>query len=184
MLKFGLTAAAITAALACLQMTPAVAHDSHDYGNYAYTDDSGMLVDTQGDEQNNDDVDTIVTPYGYTPYDRNGYYQGYGYNPQYAYNPYYAAAAYSHADPVSAAVVSTVLTAAQGGRVEGRDLIGALVGGILQSQMQDQYRDYPAQYAQPVYYQPQYVRQPYVVRYERHRDREDEHRDGGDEGDD
>jgi len=101
--------------------------------------------------------DTIVTPYGYTPVYNNGYYQGYGYNPQYAtYNPYYMGAAYGNGDPLSAAVVNTVLSAAvSGGRVDGRQvlqsLLGAFVASQAQQQYQQQYQQYP-QYSQPVYY--------------------------------
>ena len=119
MLKIGLIAA-LVGMPACLPATPAVAHDGG--ADYAYLNDSGMLVDSQGEMDNEDDVvsvaepaahyvaptDAIVTPYGYRPYYQNGYYQGYDYSPQYAYNPYYAAAAYSPVDPVAAAVVSTV----------------------------------------------------------------------------
>lgn len=105
--------------------------------------------------------DTIVTPYGYTPVYNNGYYQGYGYNPQYAYNPYYASAAYAPADPVSSAVVNTVVAAAaNGGHVSGQTLIQSLVGGLLAAQAQQQYQQqYGQVYGQPVYQQ-QYVQQP------------------------
>ncbi len=107
--------------------------------------------------------DTIVTPYGYTPYYNNGYYQGYAYDPRYAaYNPYYMGAAYGNGDPVSAAVVNTVLSAAvSGGRVDGRQVIQSLLGALVASQMQQQYQpqyqqyQQYAQYSQPVYYQQQ-----------------------------
>lgn len=184
MLKFGLIPA-LAVTLTCLQIAPAVARDGG--ADYAYLNDSGMLVDSQGEMDNEDDVvsvaepaahyvartDTIVTPYGYRPYYQNGYYQGYDYNPQYAYNPYYAAAAYSPVDPVSTAVISTVLNVAQGGRVDGRELVQALIGGLVASQLQQQYPaqygdypGYPSQYAQPQYYPPQYAQpQYYPVQY-------------------
>ncbi len=149
--------------------------------------------------------DTIVTPYGYTPYYNNGYYQGYAYDPRYtAYNPYYVGAAYGNADPVSAAVVNTVLSAAvSGGHVDGRQLIQSVLGAFMASQMQQQYRQqyqqqYP-QYSQPVYDQPQQFVQVQQVPVQvqsvvpvqlvpifnvRHGDREHqgEHGDHGDHG--
>lgn len=91
--------------------------------------------------------DQIVTPYGYAPQYNNGYYQGYGYNPQYANNPYYAGAAYGGGDPVSTAVISTVIAAAaNGGHLDGQNLLGSLLGGIIASQTQPQYQNYPQQY--------------------------------------
>lgn len=193
MLKLGLMAA-LAATLTAAQIAPAVAHGHG--GDYGYLNYSGMLVDDEGEMDNEDDVvsvaepaahyevvqtDSIVTPYGYTPYYQSGYYQGYGYNPQYAYNPYYAAAEYSPVDPVSAAVVSTVLNVAQGGRGDERDLIQALIGGLVASQLQQQYPPdyYPPQYTQPQYYTtqyytpeyyaPQYYQPQYVPRDDEHR---------------
>ncbi len=141
--------------------------------------------------------DTIVTPYGYTPYDSNGYYQGYAYDPRYAaYNPYYMGAAYGNGDPLSAAVVNTVLSAAvSGNRVDGRQVIQSLLNAFVatqaQQQYQQQYQQYPQYSQQPAYFvqqqQPQYVPVQSVLPVQlvpvyqlRHGD--GEHR-GGDHGD-
>lgn len=172
MFKFILSAILTAATASWLSVLPAVAHghertyhdglvvtadDDEDFGNaadvVAVAEPSPQYVVTTND--------TIVTPYGYRPIDANGYYQGYAYNPQYAYNPYYVAAAYSPVDPVSSAVVNTVMSAVQGNRIDSQSLIGLLAAGLLESQMGSQ--QYDGYYAQPQYVQPQYVQPQYVV---------------------
>lgn len=176
--------AGTAALMATLGTAATAAAHAHHHFHYAYLNSDGLLVQTNAD---NDDVvsvaepvtyapvqtvttyqpayvpvsDTIVTPYGYMPYNQNGYYQGYAYNTQYAYNPYYMAAAYGNQDPLSAAVVGTVLNAvASGGHVSGSQLIQSLIGGFLAAQSQQQYQQYyQPQYAQPQYY-PQAVYYP------------------------
>lgn len=134
--------------------------DDSDFGNavdvVAVAEPSPQYVVTTND--------TIVTPYGYRPYYANGYYQGYAYNPEYSYNPYYVAAAYSPVDPMSAAVVNTVMSAVQGNHIESRDLIGLLLAGLLASQggSQDGSGYNGPQYGQPQYVQPQYVQTQYI----------------------
>lgn len=184
--------AAVLATLSTSAM--ASAHEHHRFYQNAYASDNGLIVDgneSENDDEDDADVvsvaepvyyapvqtsyvatqttyvpanDTIVTPYGYNPVYNNGYYQGYGYNPQYAYNPYYAGAAYGQGDPVSAAVVNTVLSAAtNNGHVDGRTLIQSLVGGYLAAQAQQQYQQ---QYQQPVYQQPVYPQAVYQQMYQ------------------
>ncbi|GAC1655938.1 MAG: hypothetical protein NVS9B12_07300 [Vulcanimicrobiaceae bacterium] len=181
------TLIATAAALLGLLCIPGIATArGHSHHHFAFGNDNGLLVDNQTqnfDNENEDDVasvgepvtarysrlagyrqqyvpvnDTIVTPYGYAPQYNNGYYQGYGYNPQYGVNPYYAGAAYGNGDPVSTAVITTVLNAASsGGHVSGRQLVQLLVGGYLAAQTQQQYAQYPQQYGQ---YPQQYGQYP------------------------
>jgi hypothetical protein len=186
--------ASMAAVLATLSTSAiASAHEHHRYHHQAYASDNGLIVDGNQDDNDENDADvvsvaepvyyapvqtsyvatqtayvpandTIVTPYGYNPVYNNGYYQGYGYNPQYAYNPYYAGAAYGQGDPVSSAVVNTVLAAASnGGHVDGQTLIQSLVGGYLAAQAQQQYQQ---QYQQPVYQQPVYQQPVYQQVYQ------------------
>ncbi|GAC1358540.1 MAG: hypothetical protein NVSMB31_18960 [Vulcanimicrobiaceae bacterium] len=109
--------------------------------------------------------DSVVTPYGYRPVYNNGYYQGYAYNQGYGSNPYYAGAAYGNGDPVTAAVVNTVISAAgSNGHLNGRDIIQTLVGSYLagqaQRQFQPQYQPQYQQYPQPIYQNGQPVYYP------------------------
>lgn len=213
----GLSFAALLATVSTAAMASA---NENRYFHHAYVGDTGLLVDaSENNDENDGDVvsiaepvyaavpervsyatqyvpvnDTIATPYGYNPYYNNGYYQGYGYNPQYAYNPYYLGATYGGADPVSAAVVNTVVTAAlNGGHVNGRDVVQSLVGGILAGQAQEQYQQqyqqqeqYPQQYQQyPVYRQQYPVYPVYQPRYNgRHNDGQGDNNDedNNDEG--
>ncbi len=174
--------------------------------HHSYVSDNGLLVDSNGqndvednnglivdennqgdDEENDNDVssvsepvsyvpvtqsylvqrtqyvpvaDTVVTPYGYTPVYNNGYYQGYGYDPRYNQNPYYAGAAYGNGDPVTAAVVNTVVNAASNGRhLNSGNVVQTLLGAYLASQAQQQYQQQAQNAQYPVYAQ-QYQRYP------------------------
>jgi len=180
------------AALVALFGVPAVASAHGHHAQFGYANYNGVLVDNQGDDENDDDVvsvgepnyyapvessyvaaqtqyvpvnDTIVTPYGYTPQYDDGYYQGYAYNPAYTNNPYYAGATYG-GDPVASAVVGTLVNAAvSGGHVNSQNVIQSLLTGLIASQMQrsqPQYGYWQPQYGQP-HGQPQYNQQYQTV---------------------
>jgi len=189
--------ASTAAVLATFSTTAMVSAHEHRYFQNAYVSDNGMLVVTGNNDEDDEDLasvaepviyapaqsavmyqtayvpvnDTIVTPYGYTPYYSNGYYQGYAYSPGYAYNPYYMGAAYGNGDPVSAAVVNTVLgVVANDEHVGSGQMLQSLVGAFLAAQAQQQYQQYPQypQYQQPSYYPqqaPVYYPQQYVPQY-------------------